>query len=158
MAGQRRVANKRVARKRIVEVGSLVANLPEALLHDISVDARRWVTVAGPPGSSRYVQVLTVDGALRVEVSSNRFLEASDLLSEAEESVLTDLGLAPPDDEGWACNWWWIGEGPEGCLAASSLIAEVVFEVFGVPLGFPLVLDRFSTLPPGSRAGTFRSS
>ncbi len=145
-------------KKRIVEVGSLVANLPEALLHDISVDARRWVTIASSPGSSRYVQVLTVEGALRVEVSSNRFLEAPDLLNAAEESVLIGLGFAAPEDEGWACNWWWTGEGPEGCLAASSLIAEVVFEVFCVPLGFPLVLERFSTRPPESRAGTLRSS
>ena len=153
MAGQRRGA-----RKQIVEVGSLVANLPEALLHDISVDVRRWVTVAGPPGTSRYVQVLTVEGALRVEVSSNRFLEAADRLTEAEESVLAGLGFAVPEGQGWACNWWWVGEGPDGCLAASSLIAEVVFEVFRVPLGFPLVLDRFSTLRPDPRPERLRSS
>ncbi len=174
MAEQRRVQRRMLGRvrrsaeggahrgaptKRIVEVGSLVANLPEALLHDISVPTElRWIMVASPPGSSRYVQTLTCEGELRVEVSSNRFLSQEDRLSVSEERVLADLGFAPPEDEGWVCNWWWTGEGPDGCLAASFLIAEVVFEVFGIPLGFPLLLDRFSKLPPEPRAGPVRSS
>ena len=164
MAEQRRVrrgmqgdaprsAPRTVPRKRIVEVGSLVGNLPEALLHDISVPTElRWIMIVSPPGSSRYVQTLTCEGELRVEVSSNRFVNQEDRLTEAEETVLAELGFAPPEAEGWVCNWWWTGEGPDGCLTASSLIAEVVFEVFRVPLGFPLLLDRFSKMPPAVRS------
>lgn len=78
-----------------LELGAVIANLPELLLAR-AIDDGRWGVIV-ELGSHRFAQVLvTEEGLFAVECVSNHFLTEEHRLSTADEALLLEAGFEEP--------------------------------------------------------------
>lgn len=118
---------------RSLALDSLIANLPELLLHHLLSDKRVALIIEVSGG--RYVQFLASEKqSLIVECVSNRFLDDDVRLDLDDEMRLLDIGFNPPGIESEPHpNWWWHSEEPTDVMVASSMGARALDLVLRVP-------------------------
>jgi hypothetical protein len=118
---------------RLIPLRSMVANLPEMLLHHLVSDER--IALIIEVSGDRYVQFLArEDQSMIVECISNRYLDDDHRLDLDDEMRLVDAGFTPPDlDDAGHPNWWWYSEDPTDVMTACRMGRCALEEILRVP-------------------------